>query len=610
MVPTKSTLTPGPVRPFPSLAALRARHTELLHLVPTAGPAEEHLAAVQTFVQQAAATGTLLDLPAERDAAQGLLDYWKATLYTQNRCKERETPESEDERTRLPAALLEDFDEVTARTLVAAAENKLQALSQQDPMLTDAARLALLRLVQLSETGTAFELVARARAELLTGGDCARVELVLVALVQAGVLEEMPATGTLKARVQLRYGALTRIWPRLAGWLEKRVLFRDAALFWDKHNRDRGALFVGSLLAEADDYRDRNALESLFVQQCHAEAQRQEQEAAERKERLENEKNKTRRIRRHRLVLIYALVVLVLAGLCAVLVFDSWSKSAEAAAAQRDMNRRGLGVLGVRRINELEKLLLSPSAPIPGRPGEERNLRRKLKLLDELRSPGPIRPGASISLTKFGSGGGSVCCVVKKQGDRTGARYILTADYVLFGGKIGDVIIHPALVDVSPDAAHQELAREFGVAELRAALASVPKEAPGHALVKLRPDVPASNALPALEELQGADRIGSHVGENELRTTPLRVMMIGSGSGFKGPVAIKWKDGLGITAGPIAGPSDAGAPVLSVPDGRLVGFIYRTTYDECWEKPGGEVPRATRVILADRVFRRAKIELP
>src|SRR5262249_30248696 len=75
-------------------------------------------------------------------------------------------------------------------------------------------------------------------------------------------------------RVRLRYEALTRLWPRYAVWLQKRSLFRDAALFWEKHGRDPGALFTGSLLEEAGIYRDLNKREEEFVEAWRGEARR------------------------------------------------------------------------------------------------------------------------------------------------------------------------------------------------------------------------------------------------------------------------------------------------------------------------------------------------
>jgi hypothetical protein len=142
------------------------------------------------------------------------------------------------------------------------------------PELESVARGVLLRLVRLPEEGTAFTPVVLPREALLAGGEREKVQRVLEALQQAGALTVVRASRGAPESVRLSYEALLRLWPRLAGWLEKRVLFRDAALFWDKHNRDRGALFTGVLLEEAKPYQDLNALEREFVRACQAEAER------------------------------------------------------------------------------------------------------------------------------------------------------------------------------------------------------------------------------------------------------------------------------------------------------------------------------------------------
>src|SRR5687768_10511915 len=78
-------MPPPDAAPFPSLAALRAAHADLLRGVPPEGPDAAGAARVVDFLTRGAATGRLLDAPTDRAAAQGLLDYWAATLYTRPR---------------------------------------------------------------------------------------------------------------------------------------------------------------------------------------------------------------------------------------------------------------------------------------------------------------------------------------------------------------------------------------------------------------------------------------------------------------------------------------------------------------------------------------------
>jgi hypothetical protein len=88
----------------------------------------------------------------------------------------------------------------------------------------------------------------------------------------AGLLTSTIAGTTKEELVSLQYEALARLWPRLNDWLRKRVLFRDAALSWHEHGRNRGTLFAGALLEEAENYQDLNRLEREFVTACRKEA--------------------------------------------------------------------------------------------------------------------------------------------------------------------------------------------------------------------------------------------------------------------------------------------------------------------------------------------------
>ncbi len=257
-----------------TLDALRQQHAALLNQVPDENMNDQQLALVADFLQEAAAVGKYLDLPEEREAAQGLLDYWKATLYTQKRNKQASRSAFDaGEKVRLEAAVLADFDDDALADLAARAEQCVASLEQQDPAYGELARDVLLRLVHGSEGG-GFVLATVSRTALLEGLDREKTMHVLAALEQAGVLATEPGSGPEHALLRLRYEALTRAWPRLAGWLEKRLLFSDAARFWDKHNRDRGALFTGTLLDEARNYKDTNPLEKEFIDACRAEADR------------------------------------------------------------------------------------------------------------------------------------------------------------------------------------------------------------------------------------------------------------------------------------------------------------------------------------------------
>ena len=71
--------------PFESLDAMKSRHKELLRTAEKEVTVDTVRERVLEFVSRGTATGVILDDPAARRVAQGLIDYWKATLYTQLR---------------------------------------------------------------------------------------------------------------------------------------------------------------------------------------------------------------------------------------------------------------------------------------------------------------------------------------------------------------------------------------------------------------------------------------------------------------------------------------------------------------------------------------------
>jgi WD40 repeat protein len=68
------------VVPFPSLPALHAAHVELIRRHRESGAAPELIADIDDFIQRGSASGVLLDADADRETAQGLLDYWSTIV--------------------------------------------------------------------------------------------------------------------------------------------------------------------------------------------------------------------------------------------------------------------------------------------------------------------------------------------------------------------------------------------------------------------------------------------------------------------------------------------------------------------------------------------------
>jgi sugar lactone lactonase YvrE/energy-coupling factor transporter ATP-binding protein EcfA2 len=70
---------------FPSLASLRAAHSELLKRHRESGSTTELLTEIEEFIYRGRATGALLDSDEDRWASQSLLDYWSAIFYRAGR---------------------------------------------------------------------------------------------------------------------------------------------------------------------------------------------------------------------------------------------------------------------------------------------------------------------------------------------------------------------------------------------------------------------------------------------------------------------------------------------------------------------------------------------
>ncbi|MCI0702146.1 MAG: hypothetical protein L0241_13770, partial [Planctomycetia bacterium] len=262
---------------FSSLDAMRAKHASLLQASPTGEIDSELRGQVLDFLNRGAATGAMLDDPTDRRLAQGLLDYWKATLYTQRReDTSTATPE-------LPKSLLLGFSEESAKRIAEAGSSALAGMTDSD---REAARRVLLRLVQLEPTGREFRPVAVPRATLEAAGDPASIGRAVAALVSAGVLRVETGSTSAEDQISLRYESLIRTWKQLREWLKDRLRLREAAEFWHQTGRKREALVTGELLDEALRYRDLGPLEKDFADASHDEAERLKQlvEAARRRE--------------------------------------------------------------------------------------------------------------------------------------------------------------------------------------------------------------------------------------------------------------------------------------------------------------------------------------
>ncbi len=257
----------------------------------------------------------MLDTPADRKQAQGLLDYWSATLYSQGQ-RQQPGPAGIE---RLPKneTVLAEFETGTIGEIARAAETWFQGVPEGD---RDLVRRILLRLVRLPAEGRQFQATVVSRSALEQIGPPAKVTAILDGLAGAGLIRVEKAEKPEEDRIGLRFDALARSWAPYAGWVDQRVRFRDAAEFWDASRQDRTALISDNLLDDALDYQDKNELELKFV-------------AASR----DREKSQTRKYR-------FAVCILAVVTSCAIasaiMAFrqrQSAAQSAEDARTSRDL---------------------------------------------------------------------------------------------------------------------------------------------------------------------------------------------------------------------------------------------------------------------------------
>jgi tetratricopeptide (TPR) repeat protein len=123
--------------------------------------------------------------------------------------------------------------------------------------------------------------------------DPTRIERVVEKLVKARLLRETKGETSADDQVEVAHEALIRNWRKLIKWLDEdrdtkrqRLRLTGAAESWWAHGKDPGGLVRGSLLQEAEGYKDLNQLEIEFVRASRdfvrrAEAERKAKEDAE-----------------------------------------------------------------------------------------------------------------------------------------------------------------------------------------------------------------------------------------------------------------------------------------------------------------------------------------
>jgi hypothetical protein len=252
-----------PNAPIETLEALRAEHGQLLKK--SRDPADPPVGLVTDFLQRAKALGRRLDDPLDREAAQSVLDYWTATLYT--------LPGGVATESALPSSfaqaqagavnvVLDEFDPDTLRSAIAQADDRINRQTKAGQVL---ARRIMLRLVRLSGDGQTFDPVPATRGNLDDlGGTAEEVDEMIEELSSAGVIRVKKGRSSETDTVELRSAQLLTRWPRFADWLDGRRKARWVAENW-KRAGEHSVWLGEEPLGELRSYHDLNRAERQLL---------------------------------------------------------------------------------------------------------------------------------------------------------------------------------------------------------------------------------------------------------------------------------------------------------------------------------------------------------
>jgi len=582
--------------PFRSTTALQAAHAELLASV-SEPLTDGDTGRVERYLKRVVATGAVLDLPRDRRQAQGLIDYWVATLLGQ-----AETASDATRRRKPELTLLAAFDPATVRQAAAHADALIATLTPQERVLV---RRVVLRLVRLRPDAPIFDPIAASRGALHDRGQTPQeVDAILERLQEVGVVHITRGENALNDQVMLRSPGLLEpgTWPTLRTWLDERQQFRGRAVAWASAREaakdqvfpravDRFDYWVARKLSnlgrwlarwispcifwvrrklgltspadllldgeeaqEARTYHDRNPAERQYLDESQFRSD------------LTNQRNRV-------LIALFALMLLAasIGWLWAGVSSYNWHQASQVAIAakqkaerERDRGwlRRGTSVrIQTERI-ELEEAKYG-LVPWP------KLIEANVQFRRDLRDPGKclLGPGSLIGMKGvFAPGPGSVCCVVEKDGQR----HLVTASY-LFQGARADVV-HPGEANT-----------------VLATWQQAPGDNPGFVFAKLAPGIPATNVLPPIS-IERYQHLQFRYQQGASPPKPgQQVVLVGSGSGLrtgtvKEPNPNNEAETLFRSAYPelgmdlilterISAPMDAGAPVLDG-EGNLVGMLF------------------------------------
>jgi hypothetical protein len=624
---------PTGVAPLASLKDLRARHSTLLQRRTSGSvvtPAD-----ILDFLSAASQTGA--NIPEEdmdaRESAQGILDYWTATLLSQNPAVANiahsvfTLAPFDAARGQALSGTSFDLQENARQTAI-----KADAISAQAyPAELKALSALLLRLVHLKESSLEPFTQRVPEKDVLSP----ELKEVKGKLLKAGILIRREDGGT-PATLSLQHDLLLTEWKHLAGLIKKRRAFRELASGWRRGDEPRSALLErGEEMEEAKSYRDLNPVESDFLEKSRA---------------REKTAWRTRMI-------VAGGMIFVLLGLLGWLVFkhfklneitqilassygrerqltDALTAEKDALIDEREKLKKQIEV-NDQQNKELEKKqaeLVRQALDLDGAnkklAAEKEEALVKLKLLttsleDAAKYKGKadllqqqitqvansiaegkgFPPQAREILTTYRTGvqddtkkatedtthaplaqslanfdpstqqalqPGNGISTRSKTGESRGSLGVFVRDAANNLYIVSPAYILSGSVGAPVFAGREQKAAEIGNVSGMTSLDA--SDLTNLALVKLKAGVPASNIVDGVGEIQGVEPSPA-VG--------MEVVLVGSGSGIsEGKIREVRADGTIVTAGRISKPGDEGAPIIAKGSQKLIGLLISSTTEE------------------------------
>jgi Pentapeptide repeats (8 copies) len=255
------TMTANESRPFTSLHMLQQASDQLIEGLPDDDELASNLHTeecgerITHFINQAIATGTVLDTQTDRRAAQALVDFWVAKSYAvlrDSRLRQRRSLKT--------LTILMPFDAAIVDSAIKQGDDVLASLEAKDE---DLARQILLSLVRFPEDRDDCITSRRSRKELLLLGDSKSVNALIERLVQAGILAITDRDED--DGVALGYDALLRRWPWLSKMIDERMSYRRMALNWVEAGRPNSALLDWKATGKFRAFGNLSPLETQFA---------------------------------------------------------------------------------------------------------------------------------------------------------------------------------------------------------------------------------------------------------------------------------------------------------------------------------------------------------